>query len=53
MTQRAVTVPALILLALLPTAVLASPGCNSQAAMSCAQGTVWDEATKTCVATTS
>jgi hypothetical protein len=50
---------AVITLLLAPTALLAEggSGCHKgtldEASLSCAQGTTWDAATKTCVTTTS
>ncbi|AMY69893.1 hypothetical protein [Frigidibacter mobilis] len=53
MTTRAVTTPlAALCLSLLPMAASAKCG-HDEARLSCAQGTVWDEAAKACVTTTS
>ncbi len=53
MTIRAVTTAlAALCLALLPMAA-AAQGCSDDARMNCAPGTTWDEASGTCVATTS
>ncbi len=52
------TYAAVIALLLAPTFAFAGPGCGgdkvqTEASLSCADGTIYDEATKTCVTTTS
>ncbi|MEI4470184.1 adenylosuccinate lyase [Frigidibacter sp. MR17.24] len=51
--RAALTLPALLLLSLAPGLALASPNCDRSVSMTCAEGTVWDAATRSCIATTS